>query len=132
MEKSHPILSQVLHQMRFKFDGHDWGANGPKLITNVMKEFCNTDNILQMSPESCQGITVLHPEAFYPIPWREWTKFYIESEEMDLPQSNKTYSFHLWGKHSSHIALESVSNKTLLFRLAQKHCPLTFEFATYK
>ena len=56
--------------MRDKFDGDDWGANGPKLVTEVMKQFCSTDELNKMTPETCLGITVFDPKAFYLVPWK--------------------------------------------------------------
>ena len=44
--------------MKFKFDGQDWGANGPKLVTKVMQDICSTDNLSEMTPEKCLGIKV--------------------------------------------------------------------------
>ena len=32
-QRNHPILQEFLYYMRDKFDGNDWGANGPKLVT---------------------------------------------------------------------------------------------------
>ena len=68
---------------------------------------------------------VYNPEVFYPIPWTEWRTFYDKTEDfhMDL---KKSHSMHLWGKHSSHISLESLESGTLLYELATKHCPLIF------
>ena len=69
-QRNHPILQEFLYYMRDKFDGEDWGANGPKLVTEVMKQFCSTDELNKMTPETCLGITVFDPEAFYLVPWK--------------------------------------------------------------
>ena len=34
-QRNHPILQEFLYYMRDKFDGDDWGANGPKLGTSM-------------------------------------------------------------------------------------------------
>ena len=54
-QKNHPVLEKFLSEMQYTFDGKSWNANGPVLVTNVMKHFCKVQNISQMNPENCQG-----------------------------------------------------------------------------
>ena len=108
--------------MKNHFDGQDWGANGPKLVTNVMKDFCSTKDLEAMNAETCQGIKVFEPLDFNPVPWRNWRRFY---EDVDVNEFLRSYSLHLWGRHSSDILLENLEPQQLLYKLALKHCPLT-------
>ena len=69
-QRNHPILQEFLYHMKFQFDGYDWGANGPKLVTKVMKQFCSEADLDKMTPETCLGITVFEPKVFYLVPWK--------------------------------------------------------------
>ena len=80
-EKAHPILDKMVTYMAANFDGQDWGANGPKLVTRVLQDVCSTPNLDQMQPELCFGIKVFPPEAFYPIPWRQWKSYFDSTQK---------------------------------------------------
>ena len=36
----HPVIQILLNEVLDNFSGQDWGANGPKLLTNVMRKVC--------------------------------------------------------------------------------------------
>ena len=93
-----------------------------------MQELCQTEDLSEMSPEICLGIQVFQPNAFYPVPWRNWKDFYQSDFNYDL---NNSYSVHLWGKHSHHIKLEDLNSNQALYHLAKQHCPKTFN-VTFK
>ena len=67
-----------------RFNGLDWGANGPKAITNVMYDLCNVKHSDNMTPEKCLGTKIFPPSAFYKIPWRKWRDIFdpVQSEEI--------------------------------------------------
>ena len=55
---------------------------------------------------------------------KKWQTFYEKDVHLIL---DKSYSLHLWGKHSSHIGLELLKKDTLLHNLALEHCPHTIK-----
>ena len=125
-------MEKFLIEMQYSFNGKEWGANGPLLVTKVMQKFCKTQNISEMFLENCQGIKVLHPNVLYPVPWREWKNlFYDKKSEYNFENS---VSVHLWGKHSGHVPLEKVPIESILHNLAEQNCPLSmslkYEFTT--
>jgi lactosylceramide 4-alpha-galactosyltransferase len=80
-----------------------------------------------MSPNKCLGITVLPPEAFYPIPWRQWKEYFTEGTSVTdsvLKKLGHSYIAHVWGKHSSNAKFQETTNVYSV--LAQKHCPVTY------
>ena len=80
-----------------------------------------------MSPNKCLGITVLLPEAFYPIPWRQWKQYFTEDTSVCqsvLKKLEDSYIAHMWGKHSWNAQFRETTNVYSI--LAQKHCPLTY------
>ena len=120
-QKNHPILMHFLQHLKHNFNGQDWSANGPKLVTKVMQELCHTQDLAQMSPDKCLGVHVFEPYAFYPVPWRHWQDLHKTDFHYDL---NHSYSVHLWGRHSSEVKLEDLPKNAALFQLAKTHCPV--------
>ena len=121
-QKHHPILVQFLQYLKYNFNGQDWSANGPKLVTKVMQELCHTTELSQMTPDLCLGIHVFGPQAFYPVPWRNWQDLYKTELNHEL---NDSYSVHLWGRHSSQIRLEDLPENASIIELARTHCPIS-------
>ena len=128
-QKNHPILEKFLTNLNSWFDGQDWGANGPGLITKTMKEFCAHKDLSGMNPETCQGIQVFKPEVFYPVSWRDWRKLFLDEHfHYDV---SKSVSIHLWGKHSDAVPLENVPLKTKLHGLLERNCPLSMSMKDF-
>ena len=116
-------MERFLEHLKYNFNGQDWSANGPKLVTKVMQEICQTEDLSEMIPEKCLGIQVFQPNSFYPVPWRNWKDFYKSEFLYNL---NQSYSLHLWGRHSSHIKLKDLNENQTLYHLSRIHCPITF------
>jgi hypothetical protein len=38
-EHGHPILEEFVKELASHFDGQDWGANGPKLVTRFVRSY---------------------------------------------------------------------------------------------
>ena len=121
-QKGHPILEAFLQYLKYNFNGQDWSANGPKLVTKVMQELCHTPELSQMTSDKCLGIHVFDPHAFYPVPWRNWQDLYQSELHHELYDS---YSVHLWGRHSSQIKLEDLPGNAAIIKLAKTHCPIS-------
>jgi len=52
-------------------------------------------SIPEMTKEKCSGVTVLSPDAFYPIPWREWMD-YFDPKKKDEVKLNLQVSSRLY------------------------------------
>lgn len=63
----HIAAEKCLEYLRDNFDGDRWAANGPEVVTAVMKEICNTNMTSEMSTKRCQGIQVFLAALFLPI-----------------------------------------------------------------
>ena len=128
-KKNHPIMEKLLINMNSSFDGQQWAANGPALVTRTLQEFCSQRNLSAMTPETCQGIQIFEPEMFYPVPYWEWNKLFLD-EHFDYDVS-KSVSIHLWGKMSDGVPLENVPNKTKLYDLLEKNCPFSMSMKNF-
>ena len=127
-------MEKLLSEMQYTFDGNSWNANGPVLVTNVMKNFCKVQNTSQMNPENCLGIQILHSNVLYPIPWRNWKILFEDGSKSDLIKNiiqPNVSSIHLWGKFSDAIPLERAHVNSYIHTLAEKNCPLSMSLKDY-
>jgi len=114
-QPGHPILEEFVLELGSTFNGLDWGSNGPKLVTRVLQRFCRIDDLDKMSPETCGGIRIFPPEAFYPVPWREWRSYFDDSDATKvLKKIGDGFVAHVWGKHSSAEPFRAQCYKTFL------------------
>ncbi|XP_022183868.1 lactosylceramide 4-alpha-galactosyltransferase isoform X1 [Nilaparvata lugens] len=120
------MATECLLDLKKNFRGYDWGYNGPGVITRVLKATCNVDKVTDMTLEQCKGFRVFPPEAFYPIPWREW-KLYFDAErsESTMRQLENSYVIHVWNKFSI-TANVTVGSKQPYGLVASKYCPVTY------
>lgn len=82
-----------------------------------------------MNKQNCQGFTVYGPEAFCPIPWKEW-QLYFNSNLSDkiMNQIKDSIGIHVWNLHSKNTAI-TVGSKQPYGLVAQKYCPNIYSLA---
>lgn len=122
----HDIAEQCLRDLQRNFDGRDWGNNGPGVITRVLQDVCQTNNIAIMNRERCSGFQVYPKEAFYAISWPLWEHFFeAQYLEETLKQIDNSYIAHVWNKHSMQRRVKVGSN-VAYGKLAERHCPKVY------
>jgi lactosylceramide 4-alpha-galactosyltransferase len=108
------------------FNGSDWGSNGPKLITRVLHEVCQTNSTSEMvKMKECGGFHVLQNTLCYPISGNSWLKLLNESfaeESMKRITDSDSIVVHFWNNLSKHTELPVTSNSAYV-QLAKQHCP---------
>ncbi|XP_013100115.1 lactosylceramide 4-alpha-galactosyltransferase [Stomoxys calcitrans] len=127
----HEIAEECLLDLQRNFDGSNWGNNGPGVITRVIKRVCQTTNIRVMQDtKRCMGFKVFPIEAFYAIPWMEWSHFF-EAEMLDKTMARMKNSFvaHVWNKHSIKRQIQTDAKPCAYSVLAKKHCPRVYKAA---
>ncbi|XP_051015367.1 lactosylceramide 4-alpha-galactosyltransferase [Acomys russatus] len=124
-ERKHEFLALCIQDFVANYNGWIWGHQGPQLLTRIFKKWCSIHSLKES--HSCRGVTALPSEAFYPIPWQNWRKYFedISSEEL-ARLTNATYAFHVWNKKSQGTHLEATS-RALLAQLHARYCPTTHE-----
>ena len=128
-QHGHPVMQKTMEYLASKFDGRDWGANGPKAITNVMYDLCKVKDAKLMSPEKCLGIQVFPPSYFYKIPWRKWNDIFDSSKTLEVIQSLKeSYVLHTWGRFSSNFEIDSNAKKSAFLNITEMNCPISNSF----
>ena len=122
-------MQKTMEYLASKFDGQDWGANGPKAITNVMYEVCNVNDAKQMSPEKCLGTHIFPPSYFYKVPWRQWRDIFDNSKTREIIESLKeSYVLHTWGRFSSTISINPKNEDSAYSEVTAMNCPMIHPF----
>ena len=115
--------------MATRFDGIDWGANGPKAITAVMYDLCNVKDADLMSPEKCLGTKIYESTFFYKIPWRNWRDIFDSSKTTKILMSlNDSIVLHTWGRFSSTIQTIDQHGMSAFSFIAKNNCPVSYPF----
>ncbi|KAM8980470.1 lactosylceramide 4-alpha-galactosyltransferase isoform 1-T1 [Sarcophilus harrisii] len=124
-EPKHEFIYLCMQDFVDHYNGWIWGHQGPQLLTRVFKKWCGSQSL--QDRRSCRGVHALPQEAFYPITWQNWKRYFedISSQEFHT-LLNKTYAVHVWNKKSQSVSFE-VTSKVLLARLYSRYCPMTSE-----
>ncbi|XP_044248282.2 lactosylceramide 4-alpha-galactosyltransferase isoform X2 [Ursus arctos] len=124
-ERHHEFMALCMRDFVAHYNGWIWGHQGPQLLTRVFKKWCSIRSLDES--HACRGVTALPCEAFYPIPWQDWKKYFQEVSPEELRQLFKaTYAVHVWNKKSQGTRLEATS-RALLAQLHARYCPTTHE-----
>lgn len=92
----------------------------------LLTTLCKNIPVKSMSRERCQGFGVFPPSAFYPIPWRQWSKYFSDIRRNEVLNSlNNTIAIHVWNKHSVKQVIK-IGSKVPYEQLAAKYCPRVY------
>lgn len=124
-ERHHEFVALCMRDFVAHYNGWVWGHQGPQLLTRVFKKWCSIRSLGES--HACRGVRALPREAFYPIPWQDWKKYFEDIGPEELPRLlNATYAVHVWNKKSQGTRLEATS-RALLAQLHARYCPSTHE-----
>lgn len=108
------------------FNGDKWGFNGPKLLTRVLQQFCNTNAIEEMTPARCHEFNILPTSTFYAIQWQNWLDFFEYHYTTDVMNlTEQSIAVHLWNKYSHEILFE-VGTNVAYGLIAEQYCPQVY------
>ncbi|GCC21225.1 hypothetical protein chiPu_0019692 [Chiloscyllium punctatum] len=129
---SHSFIESCLSDFVEDYNGADWGHQGPKLMTRILKKWCGTDNLNDFLNKKYKGILYLSSNWFYPVPYTDWQRLFEEgtwnenSEEI-RNEFTKTRGVHIWnflsGRHRAHIK----GSRSIIEYLFSEFCPRTYE-----
>ncbi|XP_066489525.1 lactosylceramide 4-alpha-galactosyltransferase [Tiliqua scincoides] len=123
-EPRHKFIELCIQDYVSDYNRWLWGHQGPQLLTRNFKRWCSIRSL--RSSKSCRGVTALPREAFYPIRWQDWRKYFETVNASELPMQFKdTYAVHVWNarsKEKQHV----LSSETLLAQLQSSYCPSTY------
>ena len=122
-------LSKIfMNALQDQFDGEFFATNGPVLITSVLKNLCEVENVTEMtSKNDCKGFHVLENNLCYSIPYYMWESLMTdENTEEIMELIEDSIVVHFWN-NLSHGKLMSVTSNAPYLQLARKFCPKTMK-----
>ncbi|XP_053243668.1 lactosylceramide 4-alpha-galactosyltransferase [Podarcis raffonei] len=123
-EPKHKFIELCMQDFVVDYNRWIWGHQGPQLLTRIFKRWCSIHSL--RSSKSCKGVTAVPRDAFYPIRWQDWRKYFEEINASELPiLFRNTYAVHVWNKKSQGTQL-AITSKTLLAQLQSHYCPSTY------
>lgn len=124
MDNGRNLLDNFIQNLVNNFNGYYFIANGPALITRVVKKICQTDNMTEIAEmENCQGFHVFKKTSCYEISWTERMKFLEEQYAVEVIKRLKnSIVVHFWNRLSKTVRL-NVNSSAAYIWLAQHYCP---------
>lgn len=118
------ISEMFINDLIQNFNGDFFVSNGPKVLTRVVKNLCQTSDIDQIvKMKSCQRFNILNTTFCYEIAFSEWKKFMVEkySEEV-MKRVEPSIVVHFWNHESRKFNVEKDSSAAYV-KLAKQFCP---------
>nr|XP_033806571.1 lactosylceramide 4-alpha-galactosyltransferase [Geotrypetes seraphini]XP_033806572.1 lactosylceramide 4-alpha-galactosyltransferase [Geotrypetes seraphini]XP_033806573.1 lactosylceramide 4-alpha-galactosyltransferase [Geotrypetes seraphini]XP_033806574.1 lactosylceramide 4-alpha-galactosyltransferase [Geotrypetes seraphini] len=124
-EQGHKFIEICMQDFVDNYNAWIWGHQGPQLYTRVFKKWCSIKRLRDR--RVCHGVSTLPPEAFYPIRWQDWMKYFEAITTTDFNKLfQNTYAAHVWNTKSQRTGLK-LGSKTILDQLYSNYCPSTYE-----
>ncbi|XP_049658425.1 alpha-1,4-N-acetylglucosaminyltransferase [Accipiter gentilis] len=121
----HKFIWDCMENFVLKYNGNIWGNQGPFLMTRMLKAICNLTDFKGTEDHSCQNISFLNPQRFYPIPYPAWGQYYEVWEKN--PNFNHSYALHLWNFMNHNRKAVVAGSNTLAEKLYKAYCPTTYK-----
>ncbi|OXB83449.1 UNVERIFIED_CONTAM: hypothetical protein H355_006296 [Colinus virginianus] len=121
----HKFIWDCMENFVLKYNGNIWGNQGPFLMTRMLKAICNLTDFEGVEDHSCQNISFLNPQRFYPIPYPAWSRYYDVWDK--VPDFNHSYALHLWNFMNRNRKAVVAGSNSLAEKLYKTYCPSTYE-----
>ncbi|XP_043943470.1 lactosylceramide 4-alpha-galactosyltransferase isoform X1 [Protopterus annectens] len=123
--RRHKFIELCMKDFVENYNRFIWGHQGPQLMTRIFKKWCRIRSLRETN--NCRGVSVLPQEAFYPIRWQDWKKYFEAISPSDFTEMLKnTYAVHIWNKKSQGTKMDVATN-SLLNKLYSNYCPSTYK-----
>ncbi|XP_007909138.1 alpha-1,4-N-acetylglucosaminyltransferase-like [Callorhinchus milii] len=128
-QNQHQFMWDCMEDFVTNYNGQIWGQQGPGLISRVLKQWCQSDNLDKLLDLQCNGISFLSPRYFYPIAFAEWQRFFQPWNKNDIESFfPDTKGVHIWNFMNKGQQKRVVAGSgTLIERLFLKYCPTTYK-----
>jgi len=120
------LAESCVLDLAYNYKPHEWGNNGPGVISRLSRKLCNTHFAKDMVDADCNNFTLYPSKLFYPIRWQDW-KLYFNQERVAnvMEMCQDAYVIHVWNKHSSGTMILK-HDKNAYSEFAKKYCPKVF------
>lgn len=121
------ITEKSFKELIAHFDGAAWTANGPDILSKIVRDMCNSSDPQKMSRKHCQGFKVLPSELCFAVDYPEWQSFFQDDKLNEVLEKTKDSIFvHFWNYLSASTKLSTGSNSAYI-NLAKQFCPRVLE-----
>uniref|UniRef100_A0A8D8GDZ4 Lactosylceramide 4-alpha-galactosyltransferase n=1 Tax=Culex pipiens TaxID=7175 RepID=A0A8D8GDZ4_CULPI len=120
----HTLAESMLRDVAKNYSATEWAANGPFLVTRILRQYCNVTEPWHMTREQCGGqFGVLPPDQFFQVfyPHQSWYFEANRTREVMERMKGKVLT-HLWNKLTNGIKLKKDANAAYI-ELARLYCP---------
>ncbi|XP_040285844.1 alpha-1,4-N-acetylglucosaminyltransferase-like [Bufo bufo] len=130
LPRIHSLAWEFMDSFVQNYRGEEWGHQGPALITRVLKHKCKNVEISLKENVTCGTLTFFVPDCFYPVPYHEWKKYFIQWDT--FPTFNNSFGLHLWNFMNKNGKTMVPGSNTLVEHLYSKNCPCLYELERKK
>jgi lactosylceramide 4-alpha-galactosyltransferase len=130
--KNSSVALDILTRSIKNFNGKDWAANGPSVVSTVIWEICGFIPVVNYTEAKCKGFTVIKNWEFFPI---NYDKLYMYFDK-DFNRSETTMSMidsKMPVMYAIHVGNNIVKEETIHINskqpyglLAQRYCPRAY------
>lgn len=121
------LINRLLDLLPDVWKPNGWTTQGPGLITQVLREQCNTVWTDAMTRENCGGFQVIPSKEVLPISLYERDYFFETGAlKKGVALLNNATAIHLWSSYTRHRLVDK-NAKILLNYIATQVCPRTFQ-----
>ncbi|XP_069755479.1 alpha-1,4-N-acetylglucosaminyltransferase-like isoform X2 [Narcine bancroftii] len=125
---NHPFVWNCMEEFVANYIGDIWGQQGPRLITCMLKRWCNNKDPGDLIGKECNGISFWITNRFYPIPYPDWMRYYDPWKKEDIEETfSDTYGAHVWNYMNSEKKKTIIAGSGSLIEYFSKlYCPNAF------
>lgn len=112
--------------MRRTFNPNLYLQNGALLVTKVLNSMCNGTALDQMTPQICNGFSVLNKSVCYPV-WTEKNDDFFSFRKNDetMKLLNNSHMVNFWNSQTIDLKLGD-KEESIYDSLAKTYCPRLF------
>lgn len=125
-ELGRSIAERNFEEVINHFNGGSWTGNGPTILSEIVKNMCNTTDQRLMTRTRCKGFKVYPKEECYAIDYARWEKFFDESSRIEVGEATKnSFAVHFWNYLSGERKL-NITSRSSYTDMAREFCPRVF------
>ncbi|KAI5698845.1 hypothetical protein M8J75_012654 [Diaphorina citri] len=122
LDKDHWLSGAALRELRDNFKTTEWGANGPGVLTRLLKAECKPQSYAH-NIISCRNFTIYPPRFFYPVHWEHWGDYLNETNApATMSLFRDSYALHVWNSFTKRVPVKLGSEQPYA-QIARRYCP---------
>uniref|UniRef100_A0A8D8LHY0 Lactosylceramide 4-alpha-galactosyltransferase n=1 Tax=Cacopsylla melanoneura TaxID=428564 RepID=A0A8D8LHY0_9HEMI len=128
LDHGHWLSSAAVSELRSHFKATEWGANGPGVLTRLLKNECEYQSYSETLTR-CKNFTIYPPSYFYPIHWPHWADYFNETAAAAvMTKLEPSLAVHVWNSFAKQTPVQLKSEQPYA-QLARRFCPRISDLA---